>query len=184
MIEQTREAVLHWLQVMVVGEGLCPFAARPLRDGLVDISVCEASDNDGIYRHVLGDMERLLNTPAEALETTVVAVPQALADFDDYLDMLGILEDALIQAQLEGVLQIASFHPDYCFEGIEQDDVSNFTNRSPVPLFHLIREDSLSAALASHPDPAAIPERNQARMRELGRAGIEHLLRRGTSSPD
>jgi hypothetical protein len=183
-VQQVQDEVLAWLQVMVVGEGLCPFAARPLRDGLVRISVCEAGDADAIYRHVLGEMQRLLETPADEIETTVVAVPAGLAAFDDYLDMLAALEDALAELNLEGVLQIASFHPDYVFAETGEDEVSNFTNRSPYPLFHLLREEALSQALENYPDAHKIPERNQARMRELGRAGIERLLRRVRQSAD
>lgn len=177
-LSQVEREVRGWLEVMVVGEGLCPFAARPLREGLVRISVCAEGDMDGIYRHVLSEMERLINTSPQALETTLVAVPKGLEAFHDYLDMLDDLQDALRQLQLEGVLQIASFHPDYVFDGVAEDDVSNFTNRSPCALFHLLREETLSAVLEGHPNPQEIPERNQARMRELGLQGLESLLRR------
>lgn len=181
---QVERQVLGWLEVLVVGEGLCPFAARPLGAGRVRISVCEANDVDGIYRHVLGELQRLLNTPAQELETTVVAVPEGLESFDEYLDMLAAVEDALVQLQLEGVFQVASFHPHYVFEGTSDDDVGNYTNRSPYPLFHLLREASLSAALEAFPEPEKIPERNQARMHELGREGIAQLLRRASSVQD
>jgi len=180
--EQVERAVLGWLEVFVVGEGLCPFAAGPLHQGLVRISVCPVSDPDGIYRHLLGELDRLLNTPAGKLETTLVAVPQGLAAFDDYLDMLAVFQDALVQLQLEGVFQVASFHPQYVFEGTSVDDLSNYTNRSPYPLFHLLREESLSAALQGYPEPENIPQRNQERMRELGRERILQLLTRASSA--
>jgi len=181
---QVEQEVRRWIEVFVVGEGLCPFAARPLQQGLVRISVCAAKDTDGIYRHLLCELDHLLNTPVGKLETTVVAVPQGLASFDDYLDMLAVLQDALAQLQLEGVFQLASFHPHYVFEGTNAGDLSNYTNRSPYPLFHLLREESLSDALEAYPEPEAIPQRNQERMRELGREGILRLLTRASSAQD
>lgn len=171
------QEVRHWLEIMVVGEGLCPFAARPMREGRVRIAVCAEDDDDGIYRCVLQEVERLLNDSASRIETTVVALPRGLESFDHYLDMLGMLEDALEELSLDGVLQLASFHPDYVFDGVAADDVSNYTNRSPCPLFHLIREEELAAALESYPEPERIPERNRQRMHELGLQGIKRLLR-------
>lgn len=182
--EEVAQRVGDWLQVMVVGEGLCPFAAKPLRDGLVRIAVCEARDEDGIYAGVLQEVALLLETPDSELETTVVAVPQGLGSFDAYLDMLASLEDALEELGLQGMLQIASFHPDYRFAETYADDLANFTNRSPCPLFHLLREESLSKALQSYPNPERIPQRNEQHMRELGREGIERLLRRAAPDRD
>ncbi len=181
---QVEQEVRRWIEVFVVGEGLCPFAARPLQQGLVRISVCAANDDDGIYRHVLGELDYLLNTPVGKLETTVVAVPQGLASFDDYLDMLAVLQDSLEHLGLEGVFQIASFHPRYVFEGTADDDLTNYTNRSPYPLFHLLREESLSAALQGYPEPEKIPQRNQSRMRELGLEGVMQIFISASSVQD
>ena len=172
---KTERAVRHWLASMVVGEGLCPFAAGPFARGQVRIAVCGESGKDAIYRCVLAELDHLLQADPVELETTLVAVPQGLEDFPTYLEMLAFLEDALQQLALEGTVQIASFHPEYVFEGSDTEDVSNYTNRSPCALFHLIREDSLSRALASFPDPHNIPVRNQQRMRELGLQRIRHL---------
>jgi len=173
---EAEQAVRYWLGNMVVGEGLCPFAAGPLARGQVRIAVCGASDADGIYRYALAELDHLLQADPVELETTLVAVPQGLEDFAGYLEMLAFLEDALQQLGLQGTVQIASFHPAYVFEGSAADDVSNYTNRSPCALFHLLREDSLSRALASFPDPDNIPRRNQQRMRELGLQRIRQLL--------
>jgi hypothetical protein len=175
-VSQTEQAVRHWLATMVVGEGLCPFAAAPLARGQVRVAVCGESDTDAIYRYVLAELDRLLQADPVELETTLVAVPEGLEDFAVYLEMLAFLEDALQQLALEGTVQIASFHPEYVFEGVDAEDVGNYTNRSPCALFHLIREDSLSRALASYPDPQNIPRRNQQRMRELGLQRIRQLL--------
>jgi len=182
---ETEQAVWHWLTSMVVGQGLCPFAAQPVAQGRVRVAVCADARADAIYRCVLTELDRLLQAEPEDLETTLVAVPSGLQDFCLYLDMLAQLEGALQALSLEGTVQIASFHPDYVFEGTTADDVANYTNRSPCALFHLIREDSLSRALENYPDPENIPQRNQQRMRELGILKIRQILglSDGSSSP-
>ena len=98
------KAVRHWLEVMVVGENLCPFAARPLRDGRVRIAVCPQSDDDAIYRFLLREVEHLFTCPPQQVETTLVAVTRGLEDFDHYLGMLAELEDALLELRLDGTL--------------------------------------------------------------------------------
>ncbi|RMG34520.1 MAG: DUF1415 domain-containing protein [Gammaproteobacteria bacterium] len=165
-----------WVEHLVVGEGLCPFAAAPLRAGRVRFAVCEATDDDAIFRAFLEEVQRLLESDERVLETTLLAVPRALARFDDYLDMLGHLEQALEELGLTSELQIASFHPHYRFAGEEEEDPSHYTNRSPCPVFHLLRQSSITQALGRWEDPEQIPERNRTRMRELGRAAVEALL--------
>lgn len=176
MSESVRTAVADWIARWVVGENLCPFAAAPLAAGRVRIALTEAIDDDAIYRDFLKEVERLLQTAEDELETTVLAIPGALGAFDDYLDMLAACEQALTELQLDGVLQIASFHPDYVFEGCGEDDPANYSNRSPVPLLHLLRESSLSAALEGVGNPERIPERNQAHLRRLGLDEIRKRL--------
>lgn len=173
---EVEQRVARWLDVWVVGEGLCPFAARPLREGRIRIAVCTEAEWDGIYRQVLGEVERLLLNEVEEIETSLVAVPLGLEVFDDYLEMLSHIEAALQQIGLDGVLQLASFHPDYVFEGVDPDDVTHYTNRSPYPLFHLIRQEPLARALAGYPNPEQIPIRNQQHMRELGLERVARLL--------
>lgn len=160
--------VRRWVERLVIREGLCPFAARPMAEGRVRIVCSSAVDPDGVYRDVLAELDQLLAVDTQSIETTLLAVPSALADFDAYLDVLGACEEALQELGLEGQLQIASFHPRYRFDGESENDPSQFTNRSPCPVFHLIREESISRALQKWPDPDSIPRRNQQRMRELG----------------
>ncbi|BAN69974.1 DUF1415 domain-containing protein [endosymbiont of unidentified scaly snail isolate Monju] len=174
-MSDAEEQLRRWVERLVIGERLCPFASAPWATGRVRIAVCEAADDDGIYRAFLEEVERLLATDPAELETTLLAVPDALGDFADYLDMLAVLEQALAEAGLEGVLQIASFHPDYRFADEAADDHSHWTNRAPVPVFHLLREDSIGRAVASLEDPDAIPRRNRERMRELGIARLRAL---------
>ena len=116
------------------------------------------------------ELLRLRDTPAEAIDTTLIVHPHVLQDFLDAAD--GLVEEL----DLEGVLQVASFHPQYQFAGSEADDIANFTNRSPWPTLHLLREDSVSRAVEAFPDPDAIVERNVATLEELGHEGWRELF--------
>lgn len=169
-------ATRRWLEQMVVGEGLCPFAAAPLRGGRVRMVCTEATDPDDIYGDFLTELETFLSLDPQQDETGLFVLSNGLVEFDDYLDMLAAIEAAIEQTGLAGIVQIASFHPHYRFEDTDEDDPANFTNRSPCPVFHLIREEGLAAALESFPDPEAIPERNIARMREIGLAELRRRL--------
>ncbi len=166
--------VRRWVEQLVVGEGLCPFAAGPIREGRVRITALEAADGQAVMREFLAEVEHLLAVDASVVETTLMVVPNALGDFDDYLDVLARLEEALQALGLEDALQLASFHPDYRFEGEPAESPGNYTNRSPYPVFHLIRQSSISRALQGWDNPEEIPERNKRRMQELG---IEYLKR-------
>lgn len=173
---QVLAATRRWLEQMVVGEGLCPFAGQPLRGGRVRMVCSAATDADDIYRDFLVELETFLSLDPAEDETGLFVLANGLGDFDDYLDMLGVIEAAIAQTGLAGTIQIASFHPDYRFEGTEPDDPTNYTNRAPWPVFHLIREAGLEKALASFPNPEAIPARNMARMREIGLAELHRRL--------
>lgn len=173
---EVERRLTHWLEVLVIGEGLCPFAAAPMRDGRVRIAVCTEVDWDGIYRFVLAEVEQLLDAELAQVETSLACVPRGLEAFEDYLEMLAHIEAAIREVGLEGILQVASFHPDYVFAAVEADDITHYTNRSPYPVFHLIREAQLARALAAYPNPEQIPVRNQQRMQELGVDGIARLL--------
>jgi hypothetical protein len=178
------ERVRGWVERLVVKEGLCPFAAGPMREGRVRITASEAGDPEQVFREFLAEVEHLLAVDETVVETTLLVTPQALAKFGDYLDLLARMESALVELRLDAELQIAGFHPDYRFEGEAVDDPSHYTNRSPYPVFHLIRQASIGRALAAWPeDPEEIPRRNQRRMRELG---IEYLKRlsAGSTGPD
>lgn len=166
-----------WLERVVIGLGLCPFAAAPHREDRIAYWVSTAGDRDGVYQDFLATLQQMLDAGPARAETGLLIVPDALGDFDGFLDMLGLLEQALVSAGLEGVMQIASFHPAYRFADAPEEDPANYSNRSPYPMFHLIREAGLSAALARYPYPEMIPQRNIQRLRELGLVGIEALLR-------
>ncbi len=170
--EQALEETRCWVERVVVGLNLCPFAASPMKGGRIRYVLCAETQAEGIYRGLLMEMETLIGLPEAEAETSLFVVPSGLQAFDTYLDLFEIAEAAIPQAGLEGILQLASFHPDYCFEGADVDDPANYTNRSPHPMFHLIREAPLARALENHPNPEAIPERNIALLREMGLAAI------------
>lgn len=158
--------VRYWIDNVVVGLNICPFAKRELDAGRV--RVCEPSG--------LGMQEALEAFADEAIQlvnsnqtaTTLLILPQGFEDFDDYLDLLEMSEALLEECGWDEALQLASFHPDYCFEGVEDDDPANFTNRSPLPIIHLLRQDDVAQAIANYPEVDRIPDNNQYLARERG----------------
>jgi len=166
----------RWLERFVIGLGLCPFAAAPYSLDRIVYAVCEETAIEQIYTAFLKTLEALVLADPKEEETALLILNHGLSNFDDYLDALTVLEQAVEEAGLQGVVQLASFHPEYCFEEAGVDDPANYTNRSPFPMFHLIREEGLAAALESYPEPESIPQRNIRCLRELGIAGIRELL--------
>ena len=124
-----------------------------------------------------GQFERLADVPADRLETTLLIPPQVLVDFAEYNDFLEVAEDTVAELELEGIIQVASFHPQYQFAGTEPDDIDNATNRSPWPTLHLFREDSIDRAVEAFPEAEAIYETNIETMRRLGATGWAELQR-------
>lgn len=169
-----------WVERFVIGLHLCPFAAPVAANGRIRYALSQATDIDVLYQDLLQELILLIEADPQLVETTVLVHPFVLQDFERYLDFLDIVDEALEQAELDGILQVASFHPDYQFEDADADDVSHYTNRSPYPMLHILREDSLSAAIDSYPDVALVPERNVAKMRELGLERVM-ALRNGTA---
>ena len=171
------QQVRRWLERAVIGLNLCPFAKSVYVKQQVRIVVSDASTERALLEQLGEELALLRDTPADEIDTTVLVHPQVLGDFLDYNDFLGDA-DALVEAMdLDGVLQVASFHPQYQFAGSEPDDADNLTNRAPYPILHLLREASIDRAVAAYPDPDAIIERNIATVRELGFAGWDKLLK-------
>jgi hypothetical protein len=167
-------ATRAWVESFVVGHNVCPFAGREIVQQTVRFVGLAASDPVEAMHGLIDECRRLDNEPE--IETTLIVLTEGVDDFDDYLDLLGLAEALLEDRGYEGVYQLASFHPDYCFDGAEEDDAANYTNRSPWPVFHLLREESIERALAHYPDPENIPERNQQRMQEIGRRQLAESL--------
>ena len=174
---QVEAGVRRWLERAVIGLNLCPFAKAVYVKQQVRIVISDASTERALLEQLGEELALLRDTPADEIDTTLLVHPQVLGDFLDYNDFLGDA-DALVEAMdLDGVLQVASFHPQYQFAGSEPDDADNLTNRAPYPILHLLREASIDRAVAAYPDPDAIIERNIATVRELGFAGWDKLLK-------
>jgi len=169
--EQTR----RWLTEFVVGLNLCPFARPFLDSPQLRISVCGGLDDQALGRFVLGELDLLQSTAEANIATSLLVFTAALGDFEDYLDFLDYAQQLLVDAGLEGLVQLASFHPDYRFAGEPENAASHFSNRAPWPTIHLIREDMLSRVLGDFPDPEAIPERN---IETLEGLGVDEIQRR------
>lgn len=168
------DATRRWVDRLVVGENLCPFAKRELVQDRVRFAVSGAQNEMALLEDLGAELERLLTQPE--LETTLLIHPQVLTEFLDFNDFLGQADELLRRSGLEGVFQLASFHPHYQFAGTDPDDAENYTNRSPYPVLHLLREASLEAAIERYPDTGDIPERNIERMESLGSAQLKALL--------
>ncbi|WP_025578191.1 DUF1415 domain-containing protein [Vibrio parahaemolyticus] len=166
-INAITQQVDQWLNDVVIGLNLCPFAAKPQRNKQIKIFVSEATQEEALLEDILLQLIELNTTEPEKLETTLVVVPNMLQDFWDYNFCIDWVEALIKQQDWEGIFQVATFHPDYCFGGAEPEDDENLTNRSPYPIFHLIREESMEKVLKHYPDPESIPDTNIARVSAL-----------------
>lgn len=159
-----------WVERIVIGMNLCPFAARDWDRGRVRCTTCDAHDEADVLLALADEMHRLEND--DSIETTLLVLTQAFELFEDFNQFLDLAEALLESLGYEGVFQIATFHPDYVFAGSAENDPANCSNRSPLPMLHLLRESSLSRAIAAHPDTAEIPDRNIRHLRQLGMEAI------------
>ncbi len=167
--------IRHWINRVVVGLNLCPFAARTLDN---DSLVLQAVDGDtGEILESLAALCQQLERQPE-LDTALLVIEKGFTDFDDYLDLVYLAELLLEDLDYAGVFQLATFHPDYQFSGTESGDAANYSNRSPFPVLQLLRESSVSQALENYAYPEEIPHRNEQRLRELGVDAIRSLLAR------
>lgn len=169
MIAATR----HWLEAAVIGLNLCPFAYAPHAGNRIGYSVSHATTTSALVVDLIDALQRLAG--AETVETSLLIHPRVLGDFADYNDFLDVADDVLVRMGLDGIIQVASFHPDYQFSGTAAEDMGNFTNCSPYPMLHLLRESSLDRVLETYPDPDRIYERNIEVLRQLGREGWDQL---------
>ncbi|HWK52137.1 MAG TPA: DUF1415 domain-containing protein [Steroidobacter sp.] len=173
--DQAIAATRLWLERAVIGQQLCPFAAGPYRSDRVRFCVSAQRSAEGLLEDLCRELQLLRDTDPLQCETTLLIHPQALNDFLDYNDFLDVCDAAVAELGLEGELQVASFHPDYRFEGTRKQDITNFTNRSPYPMLHLLREASIERAVASFPDIDQIGPRNMETLRQLGHEGWRRL---------
>lgn len=169
-------ATQHWLERAVIGLNLCPFAKAAYGKQRVRFTVSAATTAEALLDDLILALQALHAADSAACETTLLIHPQVLTDFLDYNDFLDAADAAIAALGLEGVIQVASFHPQYQFAGTQADDIENFTNRAPYPLLHLLREESIEQAVASYPDVDDIPRRNIERLKALGLAGWRQQL--------
>ncbi|GAP36069.1 hypothetical protein ISF6_1909 [Piscinibacter sakaiensis] len=170
------EATRAWVERAVIGLNLCPFAKAVQVQGRVRYAVSRARDPEGLLQDLLDELRALAAADPALTETTLLIHPEVLGDFADYNDFLDVADAALEALGLDGTLQVASFHPRYRFDGLDEDAIEQHTNRSPYPMLHLLREASIDAAVAAFPDPAAIVERNLETLRRLGPEGLRRVL--------
>lgn len=172
-------SVRQWVESFVVDMKLCPFAERELVKNRVRFAVTEVTTEEQLLKALQAELALLNKDPS--VETTLLIHPKVLQDFADYNQFLDHADRLLAQMGLEGVCQIASFHPDYQFAGTGPDDAENYTNRSPYPVLHIIREESLEQAIADFPDVDQVPARNIEQMKRMGRDKLQALLQACTN---
>ena len=168
-----------WVEKAVIGLNLCPFAKAVQVQGKVRYVVSAATTVEDLLYELAAELNHLHDTPPEQTDTTLLVHPQVLTDFLGYNDFLEAADALVADIGLEGELQVASFHPQYQFEGTEPDDITNFTNRSPYPTLHLLREDSIDRAVAAFPNPESIFDTNMATLEKLGIEGWRQLGLKG-----
>jgi hypothetical protein len=164
-----------WLERAVIGLNLCPFAKSVHVKGQVFYAVSAATRQQDLLKELKTELKGLAESDARERDTTLFIAPECLQDFLDFNDFLDLADQALVDLELDGVLQIASLHPQYQFAGTKLDDITNFTNRSPYPTLHLLREDSIDRAVAAFPNPEAIFETNMQTLQALGLDGWQAL---------
>ena len=173
--EEIETAVKSWIEKVIVGLNFCPFAKKEIERNTVRYSISHSTQvNDalGKFLEELALLDQQLD-----IQTTLLVFPLGFGDFEHYLDMLDLANSLISQGGYGGIYQLASFHPDYCFDGEDENDPANYTNRSPYPILHILRESSIEAVLKRYPEPELIPENNIAKARELGSSFLQALLK-------
>lgn len=169
-------ATTEWLEKIVIGLNLCPFAKAVHVKHQIRYVVSTAISRDALKADLKSELRLLVAADSEQIESTLLIHPDVLTNFIDYNEFLSVCDSAIEELELDGIIQVASFHPQYHFADTEVDDVTNYTNRSPYPTLHLLREESVTQALDSFPDAAEIYEKNIATLRKLGKAKLDALM--------
>ena len=173
--EQIIGATRNWLEKAVIGLNLCPFAKAVYVKHQVRLVVSSATTPEALLEHLMDELQLLSDTAPEVTDTTLLIHPFVLTDFLDYNEFLDVADAAVEDMQLDGELQVASFHPDYQFADSDVNDISNYTNRAPYPILHLLREDSIERAVEAFPEAAEIFDKNIATLEQLGHDGWDKL---------
>jgi uncharacterized protein len=173
--EQVLAETMHWLEAAVIGLNLCPFAKAVYVKNQIRLVVSKARHADDLLEELDCELDLLVATPASEIDTTLLIHPTLFEDFLDFNDFLEIAEGVVGEHGLEGVIQLASFHPQFQFDGTEPDDISNYTNRAPFAMLHLLREESVERAVEAFPQADAIFQANIDTLNKLGHAGWKSL---------
>ena len=169
-------ATQKWIDEVVVGLGFCPFASASIKAGGLRLELCATTEIEDLCSLLVDELVFLQSQKGETYDSTLLVHPNLLSDFAVFNEFLGMCEDILAGLSLEGVFQIASFHPRYCFADADENDIGNYTNRSPYPMLHILREASVTEAVADHVDPAGIPQKNIQTLTTLSVAEMEAML--------
>jgi uncharacterized protein len=170
------ELTQNWLEKAVIGLNLCPFAKAVHIKNQIRWVCSSATTTQDLLGELMDEMQWLAAADPEAIDTTLLIHPRVLADFLDFNNFLDVADAALEELKLDGVLQIASFHPQFQFAGTDVDDIGNYSNRAPFPTLHLLREDSVEKAVAAFPQADAIFEKNIDTLERLGADGWQRLM--------
>ncbi len=174
MSDPTTQHTRKWLEDVVIAHNFCPFAKRELINRSIQFEVINSSDIESCLETLILACEHLDEN--SATETTLLIIPNGFTDFEDYLDLVDIAERLLEARRYDGIYQLASFHPNYCFADSSPDDPANYTNRSPYPMLHLLREATIERSLKNIDNPESIPLSNIERARSLGSTALEKQL--------
>jgi len=166
-----------WVERVVIGLKLCPFAPAPALKGLIRYVTSDAETQEAVLEDLATELKHLVASSSDEVETTLLILPRVRQDFRDFNDFLEIADELLRMLELEGEIQIASFHPHYQFADTDSDDIGNETNRSPYPTLHLLREESISRAVDAFGDTRSISATNLATLAKLGPDGLLALRR-------
>ena len=175
IIAQTK----NWINQVVIGCGFCPFASKEMKRGSVHYEVLLHATRASALRAVIGSMHQLDTN--DDIETSLLIIPEGFDAFDAYLELIDMAETLLAQEKYEGIYQVASFHPEYLFAGSNTNDPANYTNRSPYPMLHFLREESVSKAVDSYPDIDEVPTRN---IKFTNEKGLEYMKKLFSLSMD
>ena len=173
--EDVIAAMRQWIEKAVIGLNLCPFAKAVYAKNQVRYVVSHAPHLDGLLEDLDRELDYLAAADPDEIDTTLLIHPALLPDFLDFNDFMQLADAAVDEHGLDGVIQIASFHPAFQFEGTDPDDIGNYTNRAPFPTLHLLREASIARAVAAFPEAESIYQRNIETLRKLGHAGWQAL---------
>ena len=174
--DQVVADTVHWMEKAVIGLNLCPFAKAVHVKKQIRYVVSEAETPEALLEKLMEELQHLADADPEQIDTTLLIHPKVLTDFYDYNEFLDVADAALEELGLDGVLQVASFHPDYQFADTDKNEIGNYTNRSPYPTLHLLREDSIDRAVEAFPEASEIFEKTIETMEKLGHEGWDKLM--------